>query len=96
MAVDQNIANDIVNHVGNDRVSAWYVGIATDPETRLFQDHNVDKKYGRWIYRQAKSEADARDTEQYLLKHYSFQGGPGGGDKPRFVYAYKITAATRQ
>lgn len=96
MAVDQNIANDIVNYVGNDRASAWYVGIATDPETRLFHDHNVDKESGHWIYRLAVSEADARDTEQYLLKHYSFQGGPGGGDNPRFVYAYKITAVTRQ
>ena len=96
MAVNQKIVSGIVNKIGNDRASAWYVGIATDPKTRLFRNHNVDEKHGRWIFYYAGSEADARDTERCLLERYGFRGGTGGGENPRFVYAYKITAATRQ
>lgn len=48
------------------------------------------------IYQEASSETDARDTETYLLNNYFFKGGTGGGDNPRYVYAYKITLETRE
>ncbi len=96
MAVNKKIVTDVLNYIGAEAKSGWYVGIATNARTRLFQDHNVDEKNGRWIYRNADSEIDARDTEKYLLDNYSFKGGTGGGDNPRYVYAYKITSATRE
>jgi len=96
MAVNYKIVNDIVNHIGSDNKPNWYVGIATNPRNRLFDDHCVDQAHGAWIYRDASSEADARDTEAYLLEEYSFRGDVGGGNRPTYVYAYKITSYTKQ
>lgn len=96
MAVNHQIANDIVNHVDSDNKSNWYVGIATNPTNRLFDDHCVDKEHGGWIYRDASNETDARDTEAYLLNEYHFKGDVGGGNHPTYVYAYKITSYTKQ
>ena len=94
MAVNRKIVTEILDYVGADRKSTWYVGIATNPEMRLFHDHNVDRENDLWIYRPVNSEVEARDTERYLLDFYGFKGGTGGGDNPRFVYAYKITFRT--
>ena len=44
MTVNTKIVSDILNYIGWESKSDWYVGIATDVSTRLFQDHNVDKK----------------------------------------------------
>jgi len=96
MAKNNTIVTDVLNHVGDDIKSKWYVGIATDAQQRLFDDHNVSKDEGKWIYRKATSEQEARDTEKYLLDNYDFKGGTGGGDKPVYVYAYKITANTAE
>jgi len=74
--------------------SQWYCGIATDPEARLHQDHNVDRR-GLKIHRDAGSESAAREVEKYFLAK-GCKGGPGGGDTPRHVYAYKITSTTRE
>ena len=74
----------------------WYVGIATDPRKRLFNDHNVDEKSGAWIYRDAGSESAARQIENYFIDK-GCQGGSGGGDaSTKYVYAYRITSTTRE
>ena len=96
MAVNKKIVTDVLNYIGAEAKSGWYVGIATNAKNRLFQDHKVDEKNGYWIYQEASSETDARDTETYLLNNYFFKGGTGGGDNPRYVYAYKITLETRE
>lgn len=68
--------------------SDWYVGIATDPRERLFNDHNVDEKNGFWIYEQATSDTIARAVEQAYLDT-GHDGGSGGGDQSSvYVYAY--------
>ena len=36
----------IAGHTNAD----WYVGIAADPEDRLFSAHQVDRNKGAWIY----------------------------------------------
>ena len=66
----------------------WYVGIASEPRKRLFEDHNVSEKTGRYIARQALSEQAARDIEAAYHK-IGCDGGPGGGDKNTvWVYSY--------
>lgn len=96
MAINDVHVTVILDYIGTDDKSDWYVGIATYPKERLFKDHNVNEN-GKWIYnRVPMSETDARDTEAYLLKTYPFKGGVGGGDNPRYVYAYKITSKTKQ
>lgn len=88
---------DITTHIQtrHPHCSSWYAGIATDPRQRLFSDHNVAEKGGIWIYRDAGSEAGAREAEKRLLQK-GCKGGPGGGASPRYVYAYLITNYTRE
>ena len=74
----------------------WYVGIASNPRNRLFNDHNVDEQKNYWIIRDAGSEPVARQIEKFFLDK-GCQGGGGGGDaSTRYVYAYRITSTTRE
>ena len=79
------------------RNTDWYVGIASDPHARLFNDHNVDEQKGVWIYEQATSTATARAVEQAYLDT-GHDGGAGGGDENTvYVYAYvKLQGTVRQ
>ena len=95
----QEIISEIKFHIvqcgGN--YSDWYVGIATDPKGRLFNDHAVDEKNGAWIYREAENSSSARDTEYYFVNTLKTDGGTGGGDySSRYVYAYKKTSYTTE
>ena len=71
----------------------WYCGIATDPEERLYEEHNVHR-WGIRIHRDAGSESAAREVEKHFLAK-GCKGGTGGGKNPHYVYAYKITSTTR-
>lgn len=77
--------------------SDWYVGIASDPRARLFNDHNVSEKGGAWIYREAESSNAAREVEEYFINTLGTDGGSGGGDySTKSVYAYKKTSTTNE
>ena len=96
MAINYVFCNQVLEYIGSDDQSNWYVGIATYPKDRLFKDHGVNE-HGVWIYNSIPmSETDARDTEKHLLEKHPFKGDVGGGDHPQYVYAYKITPWTRQ
>ena len=47
--------------------SQWYVGVATDPRARLFQDHNVNEQSDAWIYDNCGTDTAARSVEDYFL-----------------------------
>lgn len=76
--------------------SAWYAGIAADPEQRLFTDHNVDKQRDQWIHINCGTDTAARNVENYFLAKGCKGGGGGGDHTTRFAYAYKITSSTRE
>lgn len=74
--------------------SDWYIGVASGPRDRLFNDHNVNEKRGAWIYRQATSSSVAREVERAYLEG-GYDGGAGGGDADTdYVYAYRKTSGT--
>jgi len=74
--------------------SAWYVGIASKPRERLFNDHNVDEKNDAWIFRDAENDTMARKIEKHF-HDLGCKGDGGGGDyTTRYVYAYKINSHT--
>lgn len=97
ISYSKQIVEAILKHIGSEDKSKWYVGIATNIRDRLFNEHNVDENdEDLYCYKKASSENEARDTEKHLLDNYAFKGDTGGGDKPEYVYAYKITSETRQ
>lgn len=95
----QEFANQFIvfiNQRGGD-FRNWYVGIASDPDKRLFVEHNVPRNSPNWIYDNASTEANARSVEKFLIETYHTQGDTGGGDATTtWVYAYRVTSQTRQ
>ena len=92
----REIVQEIVKYVGDDDHGDWYAGIAKRPRKRLFDEHSVKKKKGKWIHRTAKSDKSARKAEEALHRQ-GFKGNSGGGDrKTTSVYAYKVTPSTIQ
>jgi len=87
------VYQQIVAHIGSN-FAGWYAGIASDWETRLFNDHSVPKQGCGYITRQCFNDTDARSVEQALLK-LGCDGGPSGGDrKTVYVYAYQKMRGT--
>jgi hypothetical protein len=77
--------------------SHWYIGIASDPKSRLFLEHSVSEKVGHWVYTNAGSENIARTVEKQIIENHKTQGDTGGGDNTTtFVYAYVVTNLTNQ
>lgn len=93
------IVSDILMHISMNSAKYFddfYIGIAKNPEERLFEQHLVSKTNHCWIYQEASSEDEARKAEKTLLD-IGMKGGPGGGDKEtRFVYCYRITTETKE
>src|SRR6266700_2874685 len=86
---------DYVRKIGG-QYSDWYVGIAQNPEDRLFQDHKVHRN-GAWIYDNAGSRESAARIEDYFVTRLGTKGNPGGGtDATTWVYAYRIERHTEQ
>lgn len=99
MQKDNSVVIDIVQYIqrSNTPFSEWYVGIAEDALTRLFQGHCVNKDMDYWIYRDCLSANAARGVEQFIIMNYHTDGGTGGGsDNSRFVYAYKKERHTNE
>ena len=94
---ESQIIREIGNHIRNcgGPYPSWYVGIASDPEDRLFNDHHVRKEEDAWIYRTASTSEVARRIERHFL-NLGCDGGSGGGDwQTRAVYAYKKAGHTK-
>ena len=99
MASDkETIISEIKSYVAKNggSYSGWYVGIASDPKGRLFNDHAVSEKGGAWIYVPCATSKVARESEDYFIG-LGMKGGSGGGDDTtKYVYAYKITSSTKE
>jgi len=96
----KTIIKDIIHHITTkcsfSDISDFYVGITNDPDNRLFDEHNVDKRLGCWTYSEAINEQHAREAERLLIDQ-GMEGGSGGGDdSSTFVYCYKITSETQE
>ena len=86
----QDVISRIKDYISSNggSYSEWYIGIASSPRERLFNDHNVNEKIDAWIYQQAESENEAREIEKFFLDNLRTDGGSGGGINPDYVYAY--------
>jgi hypothetical protein len=94
----QAIVDEIVAHIRKQGgpAGAWYAGIASDIEKRVFQDHCVPRSDHWRVHRRGVTSAAARAAEKALLD-WGCDGGPGGGDNDTvFVYAYLKSSTTRE
>ena len=68
--------------------SRWYVGVTSNVDQRLFEQHKLTKlDLCTWKY--TSSDTIARLIEKYFLS-LGCDGNPGGGDeKSTIVYVYK-------
>lgn len=86
---------EIDNYIRNigGSYSQWYVGIASNPRSRLIEGHNVDIRYNCIALNLATSR-EARTVEAFFLEK-GCDGGTGGGDfTTRSVYAFHKTHST--
>ncbi len=84
------IINAINEYILNTKCkkSDWYVGITSNPEHRLFSEHNVNKNNGQWIYKKATSDSVARAIEKEYINAGCDGGDGGGGSDSVYIYAY--------
>ena len=66
---------------------SWCVGITDDPIRRLYEEHGAS--YAKNIFVTVDSPGTARAVEKYLISNYGMDGGSGGSEYPRAVYAFK-------
>ncbi len=86
----QQVYDEIIAHIKKQggAYSAWYCGITSDWESRLFDEHKVPRKDHWRIVCQCHKNEDARAVETELHKQ-GCDGAPGGGDQTTvYVYAY--------
>lgn len=86
----QQVLTEIMAHIKKQggAYSDWYCGIASDWQSRLFDDHQVPRENHWYIARQCFNDSDAREVEAELLK-LGCDGSAGGGDETTiYVYAY--------
>jgi len=98
-AKDRNaIAKEIKAHIRKQggAYRGWYVGVTSDIEQGLFNDHNVPSQNNWYICRQTFTPADAKAIEAYLLGLGCDGGTKCRDDAAVFVYAYLKTPATKQ
>ena len=94
----ETIKNEIKDHIlkREGTYPKWYVGITTDTDRRLIQEHNVSQKNGIWIRRNAETLSKAEEIEKYFTEDLTTDGAPGGGtDDSIYVYAYKKNSDTK-
>ncbi len=74
----------------------FYVGIAANPTDRLVNGHNVSSDVPA-IWSTAQMHTDTvRSIEQYFITKGTLGGTGGGNTDTQYVYAYLVTADTRE
>ncbi len=94
----QQIISDFETFMGKhgSHYHQFYVGIASDLNDRLANGHSVDNTIP-CIYSTNPIHTDTvRSIERHFLDKGA-KGGQGGGDaNTQYIYAYLITAQTRE
>jgi hypothetical protein len=77
--------------------AGWYVGTAADPRHRLALTHNVDLEAGHFFIVKCTQPGVALGAARLLRDERGYGGAPASGGRDCvYVYAYVITAETRQ
>lgn len=89
----RDIRSFIARH--DENYGNWYVGITTDPISRLLDDHKVDINVDLWLCSEAFSDKEARMVEERLISESGVTGDCDDDESGRFVYAYRMSDNTQ-
>lgn len=67
---------------------SWFVGIASDPSSGLFEQHKVDKARDRWIMAYAADPGVAKRIKTHFMQQFGADGGLSEGSDGRGIYAF--------
>lgn len=75
----------------------WYVGVADDPETALFERHQVNRETDPWIYKPALTGKATFTVLRYFrdVLHTDADPATTSTDCTTFAYAFRKSATTR-
>ena len=77
-------------------IQDYFVGVTSNPEKRLFYEHNISKDEGFYTYFEASSELEAKNAFNKLLEE-DMNGFPLNGHIPgKYVYCYFIEGPSRE
>ncbi len=83
----------IIRH--DENYGNWYIGITTDPVSRLTDDHKVDINTDLWLCSEAFSNEEARKVEERFVSESGVTGDCQNAEAGRFVYAYRMSDNTQ-
>ena len=94
----ESIKSDIKDHIRRigGEYTDWYVGVARDAPSQLFNHHNVQRDGGAWIIRQAYGVKAALYVESHFVHRMGAGGGPAVEESDTdFVYAFRKLPGTK-
>lgn len=91
------LISDIQSFVSrhDQNYNGWYIGVTTDPLTRLLEEHQLNVNVDLWLCGEAFSDKEANFVLRRFVEELGMQGHYDDSDKGRFVYAYRISDHTR-
>lgn len=98
MGINASAYNKIKRYIdacGGD-YGRWHVGVAADTEQRLFHNHGVDRRMGKYAAVDAGSDRAAYATMIALHRTLGYHGGsiPSNDAAAHFAYVYRRTETT--
>ena len=94
----QQIKFDIMAYIKEfgSEFGDWYVGIAEDPKSALFETHKVDPDKDIWLYKQALTFSACRTVQKYFLDSLDTDGEhiTSGSESTDCVYLFKKSMRT--
>ena len=84
-----------IKEFGGD-FSDWYVGIAADPKSTMFQTHKVHQEDDIWLHKQALTFSACKTIQKYFLDILKTDGEvvSAGDEDTDCVYLYKKSGRT--
>lgn len=94
-AIKQMITEHLKNS-GRRYYSEFYIGISDDAQSRLFNDHHVEKENSWWLFTTADSQETALAVKQYYM-NLGMRGDENSGNgNSKMVYCYAVTPLTTE
>lgn len=99
--MDEFTEKEIVDNIKdfifeNGEPDSFYIGVTSNPEKKLFEDHKVDRdNSNEYIYFQCSHHISARSIKEHFIENTKIKGNINKKEESNiFVYVYKISQTT--